>query len=159
MRQAKFLFRPVLFESDWNWNLKFGFLGQYGQKTIFQIKWTKNTTIARQCGEGNLHESFLGKIFERKKLQNMLFSQVFSSRLFTWALLYLWAVALGFFCVALIYFFSIAKCKPLVNEILKEIESATDKQTKKYDFGSFKRFWHRQFFTTAKGMFKNTFWI
>ena len=41
--RAKFLSRPILFESGGNWNLKFGFLRQYVQKTIFQIKWTKNT--------------------------------------------------------------------------------------------------------------------
>ena len=43
VRQAKFLSRPILFESGWNWNLKFWFLRQYGQKAIFQTKWTKNT--------------------------------------------------------------------------------------------------------------------
>ena len=30
MRRAKFLLRPILFESGLNWNLKFWFLGQYG---------------------------------------------------------------------------------------------------------------------------------
>ena len=43
MRGAKFLPRPIFFESGWNWNLKFGFLGHSDQKTIFQTKWTKNT--------------------------------------------------------------------------------------------------------------------
>ena len=33
----------IFCQSGWNWDLKFGILGQYGQKTIFQTKWTKNT--------------------------------------------------------------------------------------------------------------------
>ena len=72
MRKPKFLPRPILLESDWNGNLKFGFLGQYSQKTIFQTKWRKNTDVlkiilpdlARKCGEGNFHYSFLHKIIE-----------------------------------------------------------------------------------------------
>ena len=36
MRRAKFLPRPILFKNGWNWNLKFGLLGQYGQNTISQ---------------------------------------------------------------------------------------------------------------------------
>ena len=77
MRRAKVLPRPILCESDWNWNLKFGFLGQYGQNTIFQTNGRK------------IQISFSHKIFEKKILQNiyMVFSQVFSSRSFTWALL------------------------------------------------------------------------
>ena len=74
--------------------MKFGFLGQYGQKTIFQTKRMKNTDqlkidleidLARQCEEGNLRLSFPHKMFEKKPLQNiyLLFSQVFSSRTFT----------------------------------------------------------------------------
>ena len=43
MRRAKFLSHQILVERSWNWNLKFGFLGSYGQKTIFQTRWTKNT--------------------------------------------------------------------------------------------------------------------
>ena len=41
MRRGKFLPRPILFESGLNWNLKFGFLGQYGQNTIFQTNGRK----------------------------------------------------------------------------------------------------------------------
>ena len=41
--QAKFLLVQILLKSGWSWNIKFGLLGQYGQKTIFQTKWTKNT--------------------------------------------------------------------------------------------------------------------
>ena len=43
MRRAKLLPLPILFEGGRNWNLKLGFWGQYGQNTIFQTKWTKNT--------------------------------------------------------------------------------------------------------------------
>ena len=43
MTHAKFLSCPILFENGWNWKLKFSFLGQYGQKTIFQTTWTENT--------------------------------------------------------------------------------------------------------------------
>ena len=31
-------FHPVDLKSSWNWNLKFGFLGQHDQNTIFQTK-------------------------------------------------------------------------------------------------------------------------
>ena len=41
MSQAKFLPCPILFESGSNWNLKFGFLGQYRQNTIFQTNGRK----------------------------------------------------------------------------------------------------------------------
>ena len=37
-------FLPILFESGWNWNLKFGFLGQYDQNTIFQTNGQKIRT-------------------------------------------------------------------------------------------------------------------
>ena len=44
----------------------------------------------------------------------------------------------------------------LVRKTLIEIESAVVKQ-KICDFVSFKTFYKRQFFTTVKGIFKNTF--
>ena len=43
MGQAKFLLVQILLKSGWYWNIKFGVLGQYDQKTIFQTKWLKNT--------------------------------------------------------------------------------------------------------------------
>ena len=101
MRQAKFLSRPIFFKSGWNWTLKFDFLGHYSQKTIFQTKWTKNVDELKNFlvwfsstkRRGQLALSFLHKIFEKNSYKIfMLFSQAFSSRLFTWALLYLRAV-------------------------------------------------------------------
>ena len=105
MRLAEFLSRPILFESGWNWNLKFGCLGQYGQKTIFQTKCTKNTDylkylvwISSTVWKGQFGQKFFAQnIWKKQKTKKrykifMLFSQVFSSRSFTWALLYLRAV-------------------------------------------------------------------
>ena len=92
-RPAKFLSRPILVEIGWNWNLKFGFLGQYGQNTIFQTKWTKNTddlkldfvwfssTVWR--GQFAL-KVFAQNVWKENLTKYLLFSQVFSSRLFIW---------------------------------------------------------------------------
>ena len=79
MRQAKFLSCPILFESGWNWNLKFEFLGEYGQKTIFQTKWTRNTDklkiylvwFSSTVWRGQLALKFSHKILEKKTLQNI----------------------------------------------------------------------------------------
>ena len=39
---SKIFISSNMFKSGWNWNLKFGFLRKYDQKTIFQTKWIKN---------------------------------------------------------------------------------------------------------------------
>ena len=49
------------------------------------------------------------------------------------------------------------KCEAQFDETLIEIESAVAKETKKYDFVSFKTFCQGQFFTTVKAILKNTF--
>ena len=59
--------------------------------------------------------------------------------------------------MALIYFFFVIKCEPLIGEILMDIESPVAKQAKKCDFVSFKTFCWRKFFITVKGIFKSTF--
>ena len=83
MRRAEFLSRPILFESGWNWNLKFGCLGQYGQKTIFQTKCTKNTDYLKylvwisstvwkgQFGQKFFAQNIWKKTKNKKTLQNI----------------------------------------------------------------------------------------
>ena len=78
MRRAKFLSRPILFKSGWNWNLKFEFFKHYGQKTIFQTKWTKN------ADEPKIYLVWFSSAVWRGQ-----FPLKFP---FTWALLYLRAV-------------------------------------------------------------------
>ena len=94
--ELNFLSRPILFESGWNWNLKIGFLGQYNQKTIFQAKWRKNTDelkiyllwFSSTVWRGQFALKFCKKHLKRKHYKIfMLFSQVFSSSSFKWALL------------------------------------------------------------------------
>ena len=68
-------------------------------------------------------------------------------------------VVSGFVYMDFMYFLFIIKQEALVGETQIEIESAVAKQTKKCDFVSFKTFCQRQFFTTAKRIFKNTFLI
>ena len=96
VRQAKFLSRPILFESGWNWNLKFWFLRQYDQKAIFHTKWTKNTDDLKTYLVWFSSIVWRGQFtltFFAQKIQNIyVISQVFSSRSFTWAPLYLRAV-------------------------------------------------------------------
>ena len=74
-----------MLESDWNWNLKFGILGQYGQKTIFQTKWRKNTVelkiylvrFSSTMWRGQFALKFIAQNIWRKQRYKifMLFSQ------------------------------------------------------------------------------------
>ena len=133
MRRAKFLSRPILVESGWNWNLKFGFLGQYGQKFIFQFKWMKNTD------ELKIYLLWFSSIENCLKRKRYKIFVIFTS--FQFKIIYMstfgkfWVIS-GFVCVALIYFFFIIKHEPLLGEARIEIESVVAKQTKKCDFVS-----------------------
>ena len=157
MKQAKFLSRPILFKSGWNWYLKFGFLGHYGQKTIFQTKWTKNVDklkvflvcFSRTKWRGQLALSFLHRKYEKKSSKCLFFSQAFSSSSFAWALLYLRAVLCSFrLCLLSFLFLFYKKRELLVDKTLIEIESEVVK--KKVQFCFFQNilpatiFYHRQ---------------
>ena len=169
MRRAKSLSRPILVESGWNWNLKFGFLGQYGQKTIFQNKWTKNTDeqkvhlvwFSSTVWRGHFALNFFAQNTWKENVTKYLcyfrkFSVQDHLHEYLWAVLYFFRLCLRGFNL---YLFYIIKSEPSVGETLIDIESAEAKQTKKSDFVSFKTFCQQQFFTTIKGIFKNTFWI
>ena len=149
MRRTKFLSRPILFKSGWNWNLKFGFLGQHGQKTIFQIRWTKNTD------EPKIYLVWFSSAVWRRHIPLKFFAEN-TEHFCTFEQ---FCVVSGFVSVALIYLFFIIKREPLVVETLIEIESTVAKHIKKSNFVSFKIFCQRQFFSTVKEIFKNTLWI
>ena len=70
-----------------------------------------------QCGEGNLNQSFLRKIFEKKTLQNIyvIFISFWSKVIYLSAFGRFCFVS-GFVWVALVYFFYISKREPLVGE-------------------------------------------
>ena len=83
-----------------------------------------------------IHTVFRTKYLKKKTLQNihMLFSQVFSSRSFIWAPLYLWAVG---------------------QQNTDRNWICSKNKQKMCNFVSFKTLCQRQFFTTIKGIFKN----
>ena len=92
--------RPILFESGWKCNLKFGFLGQYDQKNYFsnymdeKYGRAKNLSRLTYLDSDSVEMTICTKVFRTKYLTGkhyklfMFFSQVFSSRSFIWALLY-----------------------------------------------------------------------
>ena len=121
MRPAKFLSRPILFKSGWNWNLKFGFLGQHGQKTIFQIRWTKNTD------EPKIYLVWFSSTVWRGHIPLKFFAEN-TEHFCTFEQ---FCVVSGFVSVALIYLFFIIKSEPLVVETLIEIESTVAKHIKR----------------------------
>ena len=142
MRRAKFLSRPILFESDWNWNLKYGFLGQYDQKTVFQTKWTKNTDKLKiylvwfsstvRTGQFAL-KFFAQRIWKENVAKYLCYLHKFSVQDHLhehYCTFEQFCVVSGFVCVALRYFFFIIKLEPLVGETLIEIESAVARQQK-----------------------------
>ena len=130
--------RPILFESGWNCNLKFGFLGQYDQKNYFSNymdeKYGRAKNLSRLTYLDKVERTICTEVFRTKYLTGkhyklfMLFSQVFSLRSFIWA--FGWRNT-DRNCIC---------------------SSKTNK--KKCDFLSFKRFYQRQFFTSVKWIFK-----
>ena len=108
---------PILFQSGWNWNFKFGFLGQYGQNTNFQTKWTKNTADLK---------IYLAWFSSKVQFALTFFAQNILKKH--------WKVFICYF-----YKFSVqvhlhvhyCTFEQLVGQTLIEIESAVPKQTRK----------------------------
>ena len=141
MRKSKFLPRPILLESDWNGNLKFRFLGQYSQKTIFQTKWRKNTDVLKiylaWFSSKMWREQFSLQFFAQNiwKLNVTKYLYVIVTSFQFKAIYMSTTVPLSSFVLfhallAWLYFFFIIKREPLVGDALIEIESALAKQTK-----------------------------
>ena len=76
-----------------------------------------SSDLDRQCGEGNLNQSFLRKIFEKKTLQNIYVIFIsFWSKVIYLSAFGRFCVVSGFVWVALVYFVYITKREPLVGE-------------------------------------------
>ena len=144
--------RSILFESGWNCNLKFGFLGQYDQKNYFSNymdeKYGRAKNLSRltyldsdSVWRGQFALKFFTQNIWQENITNYLcFFHKFlvQDHLYEhFCTLKQFCVFSGFACVALIYFFFIIKLDPSVGETLIEIASAVAKQTKKVWFSFF----------------------
>ena len=111
---SKIFISSNMFKSGWNWNLKFGFLRKYDQKTIFQTKWIKNmdklkiyltwfsSTVRR---EQFALEFFTQNIWKEDVTQNIYV--IFTS--FQFKIIYMntfgqFCVVSGLVCVALFFY-------------------------------------------------------